>query len=507
MKFLKKAIIYALPAVLLMGGTSCSDFLDKEPENKVPEESVDYTNLSNMYSPVSGVYGQVRVGGLHWITLAAAIVRDDDVWSGRHDDQSDLISIGEKFIYSNSWWGFNETWNQEYKIIRYANAALSDLEQFRANITSTDAENLQKNEVYQGEVRFLRAFAYWRLTQFFGDITILRDNEQTDMTRSKRNVVFNYMLEDLKYAEEHCPRVVPRDAEHSGAVTAYSAMALAAKINLQMENWSEVESLTQEIIDDGKCELYPDFYNLFKLSGILCSESLFEVLTTNFGTGSGDEIRPGEYFTFQGPVNTGTISGWGFIGYRQQFIDWAEERGETVRATTTFLKGGETTPSGDYIAGATNPTATNVWNGKAYLPESETIEGRGYGSGNSIRMLRYADVLLMNAEAKIRLRGNGQGDDPFNLVRKRAGMPELSGVTVDQVLDERRMEFAGEWGERYLDLVRTGKAIDVLNEGPDSDDSDSNIIVNGWSTDKTYYPIPVDQIENAPSLNNAPLEQ
>ena len=94
MKFLKKTLAYMLPAMMLLGGTSCSDFLDKAPENKVPEESIDYTNLANMYQPVSGVYAHVRSGGLHWISLAAVIVRDDDVWSGRHDDQSVLVSIG-----------------------------------------------------------------------------------------------------------------------------------------------------------------------------------------------------------------------------------------------------------------------------------------------------------------------------------------------------------------------------------------------------------------------------
>lgn len=493
-----------LPAMMLLGGTSCSDFLDKAPENKVPEESIDYTNLANMYQPVSGVYAQVRTGGLHWISLAAFIVRDDDVWSGRHDDQADLVSIGEKFLYSNGWWGFNETWNQHYAIIRYANAALQDLESFKANITSE--ADMEKYRTYCGEVRFLRAYAYYRLTQCFGDVVIFSNNNQTDMTRSKRDVVYQYMLqEDLEYAINNLPRLRPSEMEHVGAVTAFTAEMLAAKVNLQMGNYSEVERLTDDIISSGKFDLYPDFYKLFKKDGMLCEESLFEVQVTNFGVGSGDEIRPGEFYTFQGPVNSGVVSGWGFIGYRDQFVKWAEERGETVRATTTFLKGGETTPSGDYIAGTTNKTATNCWNGKAYLPASETLDGRGYGSGNNIRVFRYADVLLMNAEAKVRLHKDGSYG--FNEVRRRAKMPEISNPTIDDILDERRMELAGEWGERYMDLVRTGQAATVLNEGADPDESDNYIIVNGWSEDKTYYPIPLTQIENAPDLNNPPKEQ
>lgn len=504
MKFLKKTLAYMLPAMMLLGGTSCSDFLDKAPENKVPEESIDYTNLANMYQPVSGVYAQVRTGGLHWISLAAFIVRDDDVWSGRHDDQADLVSIGEKFLYSNGWWGFNETWNQHYAIIRYANAALQDLESFKANITSE--ADMEKYRTYCGEVRFLRAYAYYRLTQCFGDVVIFSNNNQTDMTRSKRDVVYQYMLqEDLEYAINNLPRLRPSEMEHVGAVTAFTAEMLAAKVNLQMGNYSEVERLTDDIISSGKFDLYPDYYNLFKTAGLLCEESLFEVQITNFGVGSGDEIRPGEFYTFQGPVNSGVVSGWGFIGYRDQFVKWAEERGETVRATTTFLKGGETTPSGDYIAGTTNKTATNCWNGKAYLPASETLDGRGYGSGNNIRVFRYADVLLMNAEAK--KRQNKDGSYGFNEVRRRAKMPEISDPSIDAILDERRMELAGEWGERYMDLVRTGQAATVLNEGADPDESDNYIIVNGWSEDKTYYPIPLTQIENAPDLNNPPKEQ
>lgn len=505
MKLFKHTLIYAASAALLLSGTACSDFLDKAPENKVPEESIDYTNLANMYQPVSGVYAKVRTGGLHWISLAAFLIRDDDVWSGRHDDQADLVKMGEKFLYSNGWWGFNETWNQHYGIVRFANTALEDLEGFKANITS-DAD-MQRYNTYTGEVRFLRAYAYYRLTQVFGDVTILYDNMQTDMTRTKRDVVYQYMLqEDLEYAMKNLPEVHPANAEHKGAVTAYTAAALAAKVNLQMNNYSEVERLTDYIINGGKFDLYDDYYKLFKTDGMLCCESMFEAQITNFGIGSGDEIRPGEFYVFQGPANSGVVSGWGFIGYRDQFVKWAEDRGETVRATTTFLKGGETTPSGDFIKGrdASSPN-TNCWNGKAYLPANETQEGRGYGSGNNIRILRYADVLLMNAEAKAAL--GKDGSYGYNEVRKRAGFKnEVSNPTVEQILDERRMELAGEWGERYADLIRTGKAAQVLNEGPDDNEADRNIIINGWTADKTYYPIPLTQIENAPSLSNPPLD-
>lgn len=486
MNILKKALLYALPAMLL-SVASC-DYLDKEPENSVPETSVDYTNISNMYQPVSGVYAKIRTGGMHWVIWPLSIVRDDDVWSGRVDDQPALVDFGN-FKYDNAFWGLNEMWNQYYGIVKVANKALESLDAFDANAKS-EADH-QKYRAYCGEVRYLRAYAYYRLVQAFGPVTILRDNNQTDMTRSTVNAVYRYILSDLQYGEENMPLIRPNENEHMGAVTAYSAMALAAKVNLNMGNYAEVKRLTNIIITSQKFHLYGDFYNLFKIPGKLCDESLFECQCTDFGLGSGDMVDADQWFVFQGPANNGNISGWGFIGLFKEFRDWAAARGETVRATTSFLLAGSTTPSGDAIRPLKNPTQTDCWNGKAYTPLNQLTEGRTkYGSNNNIRIFRYADVLLMNAEAKVRTGENG--DEPFNEVRRRAQMPELTGVTLDQIIDERRMELCCEWGERYNDLVRTGKAATTLK---------------GWSEDKTYYPIPFDQISNIPSLKNEPKDE
>ena len=489
MKFKKYIALVAITA--LMGTlASCNDYLDKDPENSVPETSVDFTNISNMYQPVSGVYARVRTGGMHWVIWPLSIVRDDDVWSGRVDDQQLLVDFGN-YKYDNSFWGLNEMWNQYYGIIKVANAALESLDSYAANTTSQ--KDINNKNAYAGEVRFLRAYAYYRLTQAFGPVTILKSNSQTDLTRSSLETVNKYMLEDLQYTIDNTPKLRPNEMEHVGAVSAYSAMALAAKIYLNMGNYAQVEALTDQIVNSGKFRLYPDFYEAFKIPGKLSDESLFECQCTDFGNGSGDMVDADVWFVFQGPANDGDISGWGFIGLYKKFRDWAKQRGETVRYTTSFLEAGTTTPSGDNIRPLQNPTQTDCWNGKAYTPLKELTPGRTkYGSNNNIRVLRYADVLLMNAEAKVRLGKNG--DKPFNLVRTRAKMPTLQNVNVDQILDERRMELCCEWGERYNDLVRTGKAEAVL--GP-----------NGWTKDKTYYPIPFEQLSDNPVLAKTPISE
>lgn len=490
MKINKYLSVLAL-ASLLFGATSCSDYIDIDPENSVPEEKVDYTNLDNMYMPVSGVYAKVRTGAMHWVIWPLSIVRDGDVWSGKPDDQAPLVDMGN-YNYDQGFWGLNEMWNQYYGIIKVANSALESLDEYAVYAT-TDAQKAT-NRSYQGEVKFLRAYAYYRLIQAFGPVTILRSNTQTNLTRSTIEAVNKYMLEDLEYAYNNCPEVRPNEMAHIGAVSAYSAKALAAKVYLNMGQYDQVEKLTDDIINSRKFELYGDFYQLFKIPGKLCDESLFECQCTDFGQGSGEMVDADQWFNFQGPSLQGpsiSVGGWGFIGYSDEFKAWAESRNEDVRATTTFLVGGTTTPSGDYIKPQQNSIRTNCWNGKAYTPTNQMTEGRTkYGSNNNIRVLRYADVLLMNAEAKVKLGKNG--DEPFNEVRRRAHMPELTNVTFDQILDERRMELCCEWGERYNDLIRTGKAAEVL--GP-----------KGWTVEKTYYPLPLDQITDNADLKNDPI--
>ncbi len=496
MKSINKIIIAVATLAMTTAMTSC-DYLEIEPENSVPEESVDFTKTEDMYQPVSGVYAAIRTKGMHWIINLMSVIRDGDVWSGRVDDQADLLTIGRKYEYNNSFWGFNEMWTQYYGIIKVANAALVSLDSYAQYITS-DAD-MQKYRSYRGEVLILRSYAYYRLCQYFGDVTILDSNSQTDMRRSTRNVVYQYVLRDLDEAARECADSRPDQMEHIGAVTRWTAKALAAKIYLNMGNYSMVETLTGEIINSGKFDLYPDFYQLFKIPGKLCEESLFECQATDFGMGSGDYVGVDQFFNCAGPnisnqdTELKSTEGWNFIGYEKSFRDWAYGRGETIRATTSFLNAGETQPSGDLIGRNGNPDNTDCWNGKFYVPLSQFTPGRTtYGNNNNVRILRFADVLLMNAEALVRQ--GKDGDTPFNRVRVRAQMPTVSGVTVEQILDERRMELCCEWGERYNDLVRTGMAGSVL--GP-----------NGWTSAKTYFPIPFQQKDLAPDLNDEPYTE
>jgi hypothetical protein len=125
-----------------------------------------------------------------------------------------------------------------------------------------------------------------------------------------------------------------------------------------------------------------------------------------------------------------------------------------------------------------------MYSGKAYNPSTLTAANANWwGSNNSIKTIRYSDILLLNAEAKVKKGQNG--DEPYNWVRKRAGMPTLTGVTFDQIMDERFAELCLENGERYYDLARTGLATTVLN---------------GYTVDKRFYPIPQTALDTDKAL-------
>ena len=510
MKILKKTFAYILPALMVAGGTSsCSDFIEIDPENKVPEEEVDFSATSEMYQPVVGVYNEVRASAMHYINALLMFTRDGDVWSGRYDDQGPAATFSREFVYDNSYWGLNQVWINWYNIIRIANSALESLDGY-AQYLSEGSEDYANYQAYCGEVRTIRAWAYYNLVTNFGPVPIYSDNLQTEFRRATVESVYNYMLEDLNYAMQHMEHMRPNEMVHQGAITVYTAEMLAAKIYMLTDNWEQVETLTDDIINNGNFSLYGDYYQLFKIPGKLCDESLFECQVTDFGQGSGDQITVDQFFNCQGPNGSyawkdedgdhsmsgitnmvNSVSGWGFVGYEPEFVAWAEERGETVRATTSFLKAGGITPEGWHI-GTAAATTTDCWNGKSYVPFEQMTPGRTtYGSNNNVRIFRYADVLLMNSEAKIRL--GKDGDYGYNEVRGRAQMSTKTGVTLDEVLDERRMELCSEWGYVYQDLVRTGRAATVL--GP-----------KGWTEDKKYWPVPATQLENLPDLALEPVE-
>jgi hypothetical protein len=129
--------------------------------------------------------------------------------------------------------------------------------------------------------------------------------------------------------------------------------------------------------------------------------------------------------------------------------------------------------------------------GKHYLPSDQLTPGRNsYGTNKNFTCIRYSQILLMYAEALTQGASGtaGTADNAVNLVRARAGMPALTGVTNDQVMDEKYAELATEWGDRYYDMIRLGKTDQLSYDG------------RTFSSDKTFLPYPQAQVDILPAL-------
>lgn len=488
MKTFKYIVISSLFGVATLQ-TSCEKFLDRPLENQQRSEEINYKNMALMYQPVSGVYRSAADDNLvHWIDLSIRCMRDDDyqMAAPNPNDNPELMGIKnfQDDITIQSYWGLNQSWISYYSLAIAANNALMELEEFEKNITPGDEAQLKLNRQYKAEVRFLRAYAHLLASRLFGDVPILSDSRDiarlTTIEKSSMLQVREFIIEEMNASIPDLEDVRPNQSKHIGAVTKYSALLLKAKAasdlagnNNTSPYWDQVLEATDQIIQSEKFDLFTDLYNLFKIPGKLSNESLFELQYSDFGNPTGDIVRPGvdwgTFFKWQGPTGDqkgSAISGAGWIPPSQNIVDFLTNRGDALRLKTTIAKYGATestyseTPEGDRVYG--NSYGIKYFNGKAYLPTNQMTAGRiEYGANNNVRILRFADVLLLNAEAKVRK--GLDGDTPFNRIRTRAGLAAINNVSLDQVLDERRAEFACEWwGERFNDLVRTGKAQQVF---------------------------------------------
>ena len=488
-------------------GSSCSDFLDKLPENVVPKDEVDYSDKSIMYQPVSAVYSLFADAVSSWSLYGFYVIRDDQLLKGLSSDtdQGDLLDF-KKFNYVNcsANWINEGAWVWFYDVIIASNSAIEALDHFRAHLT--DEADIRKNDIYKAEVQFLRAYMYLFMTRLWGDVPLFTNNDMVDgIYRSPRSEVYSFILSELGTAAGILPAEHPKNLEHVGAASSYAALALQAKAAADIGDWDTVFSATETIINDNKFDLYPDFYQLFKKPGQMCEETIFEAQFTDFGTSNGIVKAGGYAANVQGPNgnwidNEAGIpiwGGWGFLPASDALEEKMLARGETVRLETTLLYSAQTdpdgtrdyngvsypyrlTPSGDQIFS----TQYKMYNGKTYVPSDQMTEGRpDWGCYNNMRMLRFAEVLLFNAEARVHK--SLDADEPFNRVRTRAEMPTLTHVTLEQIYDERDIELALEWGDRYYDLTRTGRAQGTLD---------------GYSESVRYYPIPRAQIDLNPNL-------
>ena len=488
-----KPIIKIIIPVLLVA--SCSEFLGIRPEGTTPAEGIDYSKSENIFKPVSAAYASMRSGNVHAFPYICAFeITSDNADKGSSPEDNPTALALDKFTYDASNSIINDLWVGYYDVVSAANNAIGQMPLFRNAIQN--AQTRVTIDQCEAEAKVIRAYAYFNLVRLFGSVplvdTVMTADQLASLKQSSREDVYQVISRDLDYAISTLPVAYP--SSYAGRITSYTARAIKAKAMMYAGNWNEVAKLTDEIITSGRYGLLTDFREVFSIDGENSKESLFEIQSSTLGgiTGTAPYI---EYAYVQGPRGNSpsNMQGWGFCTPSEDLITFYQSRGEVVRPATTLLYRGTITPEGDEIkATCTNP----VYNGKCYTPSIyNNWSNNGYGYDHNVRVLRYAEVLLMYAEALLNGAPVGESgitaDQAVNLVRHRAQLQPLSGVTLQNVWDERRAELAME-EDRFFDLIRTGQAAERLSS-------------LGFTSGKNeVFPIPANQRQLNPNLVQNP---
>jgi hypothetical protein len=460
----RKQFFIAILLIVLL--TNCEDFLNLRPEATIPAMGIDYTKSENIFLSVSASYAKLRNYGAHVFPYIGAFeVTSDNADKGSSPEDNPPMKEMDDLTYQSGNGLINDLWISYFDIVSGANYAVHQMPLFTASLlNSTDKEYALK---CQGEAKTIRAYAYFNLTRLFGRVpiidTTLTAEQLASVSQSTTVQLYSFIEKDLTEAIAVLPDSYTND--WAGRITKFTAIALKAKVHLYQNEWDSVASLTDKIIVSGKFGLLASFREVFSINGENSRESLFEIQSSTLGKTTGDQTFI-EYAYVQGPRGNypSGMQGWGFCTPSQDLIGFYTSRGEVIRPATTLLYRGTKTPEGDSIKTiCTNP----VYNGKVYTPlVNNNWNYNGYGFDHNVRILRYSDVLLMYAEAKVRGASfpttcGLSVDDAVNLVRTRSGLTGLTSVTLQQIWDERRAELALE-EDRFFDLVRTGLASTVL---------------------------------------------
>ena len=458
---------------------ACSDdFLDdsklynQDSENYFNSETDYYNALVGAYDLLQSTYVNVLLGEIASNNTLCGGESATDVVGFQQID--DMIHTPVNSNLKNVWDWMYAGVNRSNYIMEFEN--------------KTDFEG---KEIIIGETRFLRAYYYFELVKWFGPIplkeTRFQIGDETTIPRSPVEDVYALIEQDLQYAVDNLSYTAPQ----IGRATKGSAQALLGKVYLYQEKFSEAAIVLSNLIENGPYDLVADYNSIFENQGENGIESVFEVQYTDVeGVGFGclqcSEGNVAVGFNgvrnYSGPLFT---SGFSFNVPTQEVVDEFEDSDLRKDVAILDIEAWASQTGATYGTGYEH---TGYFNRK-YLPRTRSGEAAGdlnLTNPNNYRAIRFADVLLMAAEAYNR---GGLSDETakmyLNRVRARAfgnsdhDVTSSGNALTSAIYHERRVELIGE-GHQFFDLVRTGRGTEI----------------DGFTTGKNeVFPIPLEEIQ------------
>ncbi|KIA92946.1 glycan metabolism protein RagB [Pedobacter kyungheensis] len=476
--YIQKFGLIALCASTLVIPACKKDFLNVDPQAKQPAVTF-WKTQDDATKAVNSIYANLRTwGNTAFPALAVESIPGDDAEKGSSANDASYLNNFDNYTASSTEGQFGGFWEAQYQNINLCNQVLDNIPAI-----SMDASLKAR---YIAEAKFVRAYSYFRLVRAFGDVplrlNVPKDASEFNIPRTPKAQVYTAIEKDLDDAAAVLPQTYP--AADLGRATKGAALGLHAKVAMYLGKWDAVLSYTNTVMTLGY-DLYPNFQEGFRTTRENNIESVFEIqcelLLNN------KDASNSQYSQVQGV--RGSVAGWGF-NVPTAALAAAFETGD-VRRNGTIIFRGETTPQGDAIA----PTGDNpMYNEKSYVPFSLIVSGYTEGCQQNVRVLRFADVLLMNAEAANELGNTTLAKTSLNRVRARA-RGGVAGVLPDvttndkealrqAIWKERQVELAME-SDRYFDVIRQGRGTAVFG-------------AKGWKAGKNeVWPIPSTEIDKS----------
>lgn len=532
---MKKFTLYSFAALALMLGTaSCGDdFLSVEPSSSLPIDGY-YTTESRMMESAVAAYDPMQwydyFGGWAPLSLVWDAMADDMYVGGSNtSDQSQIHLISQ--YKSDPRNNIDGAWTTSYSGI---NRSIRLIDNAKDSDLSDD-----KKALFIAEGRAMRAWYYLVLWKTWGNIPFYEENLTSLPYLADQltvDQVYEKVVVDLESVLDSEVLPMKQPDEWAGRMTQAAASMIYADYVMYQKDQSrygKALGYMKAIINSHKYDLVKNYNDLYALDKEWNEEIIFDVNYIAKGgkrTWGDANFTGGTVYPEMIGIDGLTIkcaeghtpeftSGWGFGSVSKEVYDAFEDndRRRDVAilnldkyARAKFAEGDTVTYGGRY--------QNTGYFLRKYLPRPGDTEGSvgdaGLNHDENLHLYRYAETLLNAAELALAT-GDGLAQDYFDLVRERAGVASIP-VTMDNIINERRLEFVGE-GKRYFDLVRSGKAATVLKAGAgvvlrtkrtynfDKNQWEGENTWGGqaipervdWTENKKYIPIPQSEIEAA----------
>lgn len=453
MKYIRIISIILFSAFVL----ACSDdFLEKPV---LVDATIDnfYNTETDAYAAIIAAYDplqwEVKDGIYFCEWLIGDVCSDDALKGGENSGDMPYVADLEEFDANASNELVKMTWDNMYIAINRCNLVLQHI----PKIPNSEFQDTTTKTRIIAEAKFLRAYYYFRLVKMFGGLPIITKvySPYDDyVPRSTKEQTWAQIEKDLQEAIPHLPLKSEVALNELGRATKGAAKAFLVKAYVFQEKWSLAEPLANEIILSGEYDLESNYSNIFSLAGENGIESIFEIQYTAEPTSDWPSTRGNVTNKLQ---DSRASWGWGFNRPSADFIAEFETGDPRLNATVY-------SDASSYL-GNTNHSKKYV------LAPSERPDHPTRGPSN-IRVFRYADLLLLHAEAAYHNDHEDIARNSINLIRekRREGnasvLPYLTPTTtgtdlLDAIWHERRVELGME-GHRFFDLVRQGRAAEVM---------------------------------------------